>query len=149
MKQAVKPLDHLYGGGKKKTYYRNHVVGAASAETVPLSQYIGKMGSGMIDAKMLLDFIDDTNNSYDMKLPNIHLAVGSKDQKELKLYFEGTAFTCEVEDAAIATAEVAGSVLTVTGVKAGTTRLTVKTAEGQSQTVMVTVSKKAGDHGWM
>lgn len=149
MKQAVKPLDHLYRGGKKKTYYRNHVVGAASAETVPLSQYIGKMGSGMIDAKMLLDFIDDTNNSYDMKLPNIHLAVGSKDQKELKLYFEGTAFTCEVEDAAIATAEVAGSVLTVTGAKAGTTRLTVKTAEGQSQTVMVTVSKKAGDHGWM
>ena len=72
----------------------------------------------MIDAKRLLDFIDDTNNSYDMILPNIHLAVGSKDQKELKLYFEGTSFTCEVEDAAIATAEVAGSVLTVTGVKA-------------------------------
>lgn len=149
MKQAVKPLDHLYGGGKKKTYYRNHVVGAASAETVPLSQYIGKMGSGLIDAKMLLDFIDDANNSYDMKLPNIYLAAGSNDKKELKLYFEGTAFTCEVEDATIATAAVEGSVLTVTGVKAGTTRLTVKTAEGQSQTVMVTVGKKAGDHGWM
>lgn len=149
MKQAVKPVDKFYGGGKKKTYYRNHVVGAASAETVFLSKYIGKMGSGLIDANKLLNSIDDTNNSYEMKLPNIYLAAGSNEKKELKLYFEGTSFTCEVEDSAIATAEVAGSVLTVTGVKVGTTRLTVKTAEGQSQTVMVTVSKKAGDHGWM
>ena len=39
--------------------------------------------------------------------------------------------------------------MTVSGVKPGATRITVKVSNGSGQSITVTVRKKANDNGWM
>ena len=70
MKKSVKELDSHYQNGATKTYYMNHTTVGASPEIVQLSKYIGKMGTGLIDAAQLLNNIKNKELSSDMKLPN-------------------------------------------------------------------------------
>lgn len=151
MKKSVKELDSHYENGATKTYYLNHTTVGASPEVMDLSKYVGKMGAGLIDADKLLKNIQNKEYSSDMKLPNAYLAVGKSLQLDLSSYFDGEAsgYTAAVADGAIASATVDGKTLTVTGIAVGSTTLTVKTANGASQTVTIVVRKKAGNNGWM
>lgn len=150
MKASVKPLDGKYGNGKVKTYYRNHISASASPTQMPLSKYIGKMGTGVIDAGMLLANIE--GKGTEMKVPNIYVATGKTAVTDLAVFFlkgESLSYTCNVGDTSIATVAVEGSRMKVTGVKTGITTLTVKTSAGVEQTVTVTVRNNANDNGWM
>ena len=74
LKESVKPVDNWYSGGKKKTYYRNHNSPAAAPSVMELSKYIGKMGTGVVDAGKLLNNIEGSGS--DMKVPNVYVAEG-------------------------------------------------------------------------
>lgn len=52
-------------------------------------------------------------------------------------------------NAEVAQATAEGNLLSVKGLKAGNTTLTVTSANGKSQTVVVTVRKGAGNNGWL
>lgn len=150
LKQSVKPVDSWYGGGNKKTYYRNHISAAASPTQIELSKYIGKMGTGVVNAGMLLNSIE--GNGSDMKVPNVYVAEGSKSLINLAYYFvngENLTYTCTSSDAAVATVTVNGTIMEVSGVKTGATRIAVKVSNGTEQTITVTVRKNANDNGWM
>ena len=150
LKESVKPVDSWYGGGKKKTYYRNHISAAASLTQVNLSAYIGKMGTGVADAGMLLNNIEGSGS--DMKVPNLYVAEGTKSSTNLAYFFvngENLTYTCTSSDAAIATVTVNGTIMEVSGVKTGATRIAVKVSNGTEQTITVTVRKNANDNGWM
>ncbi len=150
LKESVKPVDTWYGNGKKKVYYRNHLTVAASATQVELSRYIGKMGTGVVDAGKLLDNIEGKGS--DMKVPNVYIAEGSKSTVNLAYYFvngENLTYTCTSSDAAIATVAVNGTFMEVSGVKTGTAHITVKVSNGSEQTIAITVRKNANDNGWM
>ena len=151
MKKSVKELDSHYGNGATKTYYMNHTTVGASPEIVQLSKYIGKMGAGLIDAAQLLNNIKNKKLSSDMKLPNVYVGIKKTYTLNLAPYFEGQTegFSCSVANGSVASASVDGKTLTVTGLAAGSTSLTVTPAEGSSQTVVVTVRKSAGNNGWM
>ena len=151
MKKSVKELDSHYGNGATKTYYMNHTTVGASPEIVQLSKYIGKMGAGLIDAAQLLNNIKNKELSSDMKLPNVYVGIEKTYTLNLAPYFEGQTegFSCSVANGSVASASVDGKTLTVTGLAAGSTSLTVTPAEGPSQTVVVTVRKSAGNNGWM
>lgn len=150
MKKSVKELDSHYQNGATKTYYMNHTTVGASPEIVQLSKYIGKMGAGLIDAAQLLDNIKNKELSSDMKLPNVYVGIEKTVSLNLAAYFAGQTegFTCSVANGSVASASVDGKTLTVKGLAAGSTSLTV-TADGTSQTVVVTVRKSAGNNGWM
>ena len=150
MKKSVKELDSHYGNGATKTYYMNHTTVGASPEIVQLSKYIGKMGAGLIDAAQLLDNIKNKELSSDMKLPNVYVGIKKTYTLNLAPYFAGQTegFSCAVANGSVASASVDGKTLTVKGLAAGSTSLTV-TADGTSQTVVVTVRKSAGNNGWM
>lgn len=150
MKKAVKPLDGYYENGATKTYYLNHTTMGASPEVVELSKYIGKMGTGLIDAGKLLDGIKNKEFSSDMKLPNIYVGVENTIKYNLALYFDGIAdgYSCNIANNEIATASVEGATLTIKGLKAGSTSLTI-TAGGKTQTVTVMVRQGANSNGWM
>ena len=75
MKKSVKDLNRYYENGATKTYYLNHTTVGASPETIDLSKYIGKMGTGLIDAAQLLENIKNKENSSDMKLPNVYVGI--------------------------------------------------------------------------
>lgn len=150
LKESVKPVDTWYGNGKKKVYYRNHLTVAASATQVELSRYIGKMGTGVVDAGKLLNNIEEKGS--DMKVPNVYIAEDSKSTVNLAYYFvngENLTYTCTSSDAAIATVAVNGTFMEVSGVKTGTAHITVKVSNGSEQTIAITVRKNANDNGWM
>ena len=151
MKKSVKELDSHYGNGATKTYYMNHTTVGASPEIVQLSKYIGKMGAGLIDAAQLLNNIKNKKLSSDMKLPNVYVGIEKTVSLNLAAYFAGQTegFSCSVVNGSVASASVEGKTLTVKGLAAGSTSLTVTAADGTSQTVVVTVRKSAGNNGWM
>ena len=151
MKKSVKELDSHYQNGATKTYYMNHTTVGASPEIVQLSKYIGKMGAGLIDAAQLLNNIKNKELSSDMKLPNVYVGIEKTVSLNLAAYFAGQTegFSCLVANNGVASASVDGKTLTVKGLAAGSTSLTVTAAEGPSQTVVVTVRKSAGNNGWM
>ena len=151
MKKSVKELDSHYQNGATKTYYMNHTTVGASPEIVQLSKYIGKMGAGLIDAAQLLNNIKNKELSSDMKLPNVYVGIEKTVSLNLAAYFAGQTegFSCSVVNGSVASASVDGKTLTVKGLAAGSTSLTVTAAGGTSQTVVVTVRKSAGNNGWM
>lgn len=151
MKKSVKELDSHYQNGATKTYYMNHTTVGASPEIVQLSKYIGKMGAGLIDAAQLLNNIKNKELSSDMKLPNVYVGIEKTVSLNLTAYFAGRTegFSCSVANGSVASASVDGKTLTVKGLAAGSTSLTVTAADGTSQTVVVTVRKSAGNNGWM
>lgn len=151
MKKSVKELDSHYGNGATKTYYMNHTTVGASPEIVQLSKYIGKMGAGLIDAAQLLNNIKNKELSSDMKLPNVYVGIEKTVSLNLAAYFAGQTegFSCSVVNGNVASASVEGKTLTVKGLAAGRTSLTVTAADGTRQTVVVTVRKSAGNNGWM
>lgn len=151
MKKSVKELDSHYQNGATKTYYMNHTTVGASPEIVQLSKYIGKMGAGLIDAAKLLNNIKNKKLSSDMKLPNVYVGIEKTVSLNLAAYFAGQTegFSCSVANGSVASASVDGKTLTVKGLAAGSTSLTVTAADGTSQNVVVTVRKSAGNNGWM
>lgn len=151
MKKSVKELDSHYQNGATKTYYMNHTTVGASPEIVQLSKYIGKMGAGLIDAAQLLNNIKNKKLSSDMKLPNVYVGIEKTYTLNLAPYFAGQTegFSCSVANNDVASASVDGKTLTVKGLAAGSTSLTVTAADGTSQKVVVTVRKSAGNNGWM
>lgn len=151
MKKSVKDLNRYYENGATKTYYLNHTTVGASPETIDLSKYIGKMGTGLIDAAQLLENIKNKENSSDMKLPNVYVGIEKTSSLNLANYYGGqeNGYTCTVANANVASASVEGKMLVVKGLAAGSTSLTVKAADGTTQTVVVTVRKSAGNNGWM
>lgn len=151
MKKSVKELDSHYQNGATKTYYMNHTTVGASPEIVQLSKYIGKMGAGLIDAAKLLNYIKNKEFSSDMKLPNVYVGIEKTVSLNLAAYFAGQTegFSCSVVNGNVASASVEGKTLTVKGLAAGSTSLTVTAADGTRQTVVVTVRKSAGNNGWM
>ena len=151
MKTSVKDLDSHYQNGATKTYYMNHTTVGASPETIELSKYIGKMGAGLIDAAQLLNGIQNKELSSEMKLPNMYVGIEKTTSLNLAAYFAGQTegYSCSVANTSVASATIDGKMLTVKGLAAGSTSLTVTAANGTSQTVVVTVRKSAGNNGWM
>ena len=150
LKSSTKPLDSWYNAGEVKAYYRNHISSGASATRVELSKYVGKMGAGLLDAGMLLNNIE--GNGSDMVVPNMYVAEGAASTLNLACYFvngENLTYTCTSGDTTVASVSVNGTFMTVSGVKTGATRITVKVSNGSEQSITVTVRKKANDNGWM
>ena len=150
LKASVKPLDSWYGNGKVKKYYRNHLSVGASLTQINLSKYIGKMGAGLVDAGLLLDNIEGKGS--DMVVPNVYVAEGAESTLNLAYYYvggENLTYICTSSDTSVATVTVEGTLMKVTGLKTGATRILVKVSNGNEQTITVTVRKNANDNGWM
>ena len=150
LKASVKPLDSWYGNGKVKKYYRNHLSVGASLTQINLSKYIGKMGAGLLDAGLLLDNIEGKGS--DMVVPNVYVAEGAESTLNLAYYYvggENLTYICTSSDTSVATVTVEGTLMKVSGLKTGATRILVKVSNGNEQTITVTVRKNANDNGWM
>ena len=142
----------LYNGYQDgvKLYYDGHTYPGASVTRMELGNYIGKMGTGLVDAGALLSSIAGAGS--EMKLPNVYVGTGASYAIDLASYFvngENLTYEAASSDEATATVAVNGTVMTVTGVKAGMAQITVQVSGEASQTIVVTVRDKANDNGWM
>ena len=150
LKQSTRDVNGYYAGGVIKTYFRNHTYASPSPTQMNLGDYVNKMGSGIIDAGLLLNNIAGAGT--DMKVPNMYVAEGTSSAIDLAAYFvdgENLTYTCTSSDEAVATVSVNGTMMSVTGVKTGAAQVTVQVSNGASQTIVVTVRDKANDSGWM
>lgn len=151
MKRSVKPIDDRMAERKVKTYYRNHESPGASPAQLELSKYIGKMGTGVADAGLLLNNIEGAG--AEMIVPNVYVSKGETSTIDLSRYFidgEKLTYTCTSSDTNIVKVETDGALMKITGVaSAGAARITVKTSNGKEQTITATVRNGANDNGWM
>ena len=134
--------------GEKKSYYNHSSPGSAATKT-ELSQYNGKMGR-LVNAGALLNAIDNGAGN-EMKLPNVYLAPGETQKIDLARFFvdgESLSYKATIANSAVATASVAGTVMTVNGVAEGFTTIKV-TVDGKEHDVHVTVRAGANSNGWM
>ena len=136
-----------YFVGDKLTHY-NHSSPGSFATKTPLSKYKGKMGK-LVNAGKLLKAIEGAGS--DMKLPNIYVAPNADVVVDLSRFFkdgETLKYASKVEDKAVATAKVEGTMLTVTGVAEGFTLLNITVGDTE-YTVNITVRNSANNNGWM
>ncbi len=113
-----------------------------------LDPYKGRMG-GTADAGALLAAID--NSGRDMKVPNVYLAVEGSSSLDLARYFkngESLSYSVTLADNTVASLTQDGAIITVTGLKTGSTKMTVTASGNAPQTVYVTVRLDAGNV-WM
>ena len=137
-----------YFVGEKLTHY-NHSSPGSFATKTPLAKYKGKMGR-LVNAGKLLNAINQ-GAGRDMRLPDVYVAPGNKTTIELSRFFldgENKEYAFVMGDNAIATAELCGCELVVTGMNEGFTPLTI-TVDGTAHVVTVTVRKSANNNGWM
>ena len=156
MQSTARDVDHRYVN-KTKKYNYNHASPGYSVVQMNLDDYRGKMGK-LIDAGALLRAIDGTAPNAngkpagsDMRVPNILVAPSEVLRIDLaKFFVAGETLTYSVEgaNAAIATAEVDGTILVVIGVASGATSATI-TAGEKTQTIAITVRKGGNEGGWM
>lgn len=137
-----------------KLYYKYYsLAGESTPVLMELNKYYkGQVGSGLIDADMLLAQVDA--GGVKLGIPNMYVEVGADKRQfiDLTRFFDGgenLTFTVESADNAIAEVSIVGSTMTVTGITVGTTTYTVKASDGTSQTAAITVRRNANDNGWL
>lgn len=148
MKESSQELYTNYTG--YKIYHMNHNIIGTAITKMSLPAYKDKMGAGLVNAGNLLNAIEGSGS--EMIVPNVYVGISKSEIIDLARYFvdgESLTYTCTIADSSIATVSVEGTKMSVTGVKAGITKLTVSTSNGKSQTVTVTVREGANDNGWM
>lgn len=154
MKSTARPIDSKYVN-QTKIYHYNHASSGYSTVQMNLNEYCGKMGK-LIDAGELLKAIDGTSNNgkpagSEMRVPNISVAPGSTYTIDLAKFFvdgEKLTYTVVPMDNSVATTTMKGSILTVSGLKAGSTNATIEVAGKTKQTIAIIV-RKIGENGWM
>ena len=147
MQDTGMDIDGYFVG--EKTTNHNHTSPGFLTTKRDMAEYRGKMGR-LVDAGALLRAIEGSGSP--MKVPNVYVAPDCSEKVDLARYFvdgERLTYSCNVEDGSIASVQVAGTILVVNGVSAGTTTALVKTSNGIEQTITITVRKNANENGWM
>lgn len=148
--ESVMPLNLSTG---KLSYQHQPLAGKVAPHLMELSKYyVGKVGSGQVDAARLLSLIEQDGNGTRLELPNVYVDVSCTKPVLLSYYFDDGAnltYSVLTGDSSIASVVVRAGKAFVTGLKVGTTSLTVSASDGTVQTSVITVRKGANDNGWL
>ena len=152
--EAVTPIDQYMIGRKE---YRRYVadIGPIQPMSFGLAAYKGKMGSGQVNASLLLDKI--AGAGVRMQFPNITVAVnGTVVESPSRYLLEaiGAKCTVEISDNSIVSCENSeGGKLIFKGLKVGSTIAKIKIEKSNSllleQAFTVTVRQTTNDNGWL
>lgn len=148
--QSVDNIDSYFT--ETKYYYRSYsVAGNASYMSMEPSAYRGKMGTGLINAGKLLQAV--AAGGVEITVPNVYVAVNGITKISFGKYFKGGSgltYTCTVADNTVAKLESSDNKeFTITGLKIGATKVSVKASNNEVQEFYVTVRKNAGGSGWL
>ncbi len=144
IKASAAPIDDYFTGIKTYSYYYSGHEDK-NLEQVDLSRYVNKMGSGVIDARALLDMVGSDGAGTAMKIPNYTVVLGSERRDDLSQYFVDSSmtFSATVASSDIATVSLEGSILTVKAVAEGSTTVKITSDGGVDQTITVIVRQSS------
>ncbi len=142
--QSAQSIEELLIGYKSYYLYYDYY-GDKTLERVALSRYSGKMGSGAIDARLLLDLVDDQSTGAAMKIPNYTVLVGESREDDLSQYFVdgGSTYSAVADSAAIASVSMSGSILTIEALSVGSTTVKISSDGGVDQSITVIVREES------
>ncbi len=140
IEQSGRNIDDNFFGVKTYCLYFNDA-GEKNFEKVSLDKYRSKMGTGIIDARRLLDLVSGEEAGAAMRIPNFTIALDQTLQHNIGQYFvqQGMEFAVSVADSSVATASVDGSIITINGIKVGSTTINITSNSGVDQTITVIV----------
>lgn len=132
----------------EKIIYDNWIYEGDSYPTeMNLTLYGGRVG-GMADAGKLLSAIGSEGVGRDMRVPNVYLAIGGSSSIDLARFFvggESLSYVVSVEDESVASLSQDGAIISLTGLKSGSSKMTVSASGFEPQTVTITVRLDAGN----
>ncbi len=148
VKQSGRSIEEQLIGYKTYCLYFSYS-GDKNVEKVSLSRYSGKMGSGAIDARALLDLVDDSSTGASMRVPNYTIALGESITDDLSKYFVsgGSKLTVSVASTDIVTASSEALQLTLKAVAVGSTTIKITSDGGIDQSITVIV--RDTNAGWL
>lgn len=137
-----------------KTYWINYgYVGQVTPMQMEPSNYRNKMGTGLINAGKLLQAV--ATGGVEISVPNVYLGVNGVTKINFGKYFKDgndLSFTCTLADNTIAKIEKSAEdhrEFTITGLKIGAVKVSVKASNNETQEFYITVRKGAGGSGWL
>ncbi|WP_195470790.1 S8 family peptidase [Bacteroides xylanisolvens] len=148
-------VDDVYGYFQDtKTYWLNYgYVGQVTPIQMEPSNYRNKMGTGLINAGKLLQAV--ATGGVEISVPNVYLSVNSITKINFSKYFKNgndLSFTCTVADNTIVKLEKNAKdhkEFTITGLKIGAVKVSVKASNNETQEFYITVRKGASGSGWL
>lgn len=142
-------IDPYFTG--KKTYCRYVAdIGPIQPMQMNLSDFVGQMGTGQVNATALLAAMDGAG--VEMRFPNITLEVGETVALHPARYFmegEKLTYTVSIADTSIASTTMQEGKLLFKGEKSGATTATITASNGVSHSFAITVRMSAGGVGWL
>ena len=143
------PFKECWDFDNPKVYYKYvSDLGQNHKKVLNLNDYVGKMGHGQVNAYNFLNAIAGENVGTPMTFPNVFVKVSGVKKYDAALYINGTSFTANVENSAIAKVTCEGTKVMVEGLKAGQTKASV-TSGNVTHEFVITVRANAGEIGWL
>ena len=143
------PFKECWDFDNPKVYYKYvSDLGQNHKKVLNLNDYVGKMGHGQVNAYNFLNAIAGENVGTPMTFPNVFVKVSGVKKYDAALYINGTSFTANVENPAIAKVTCEGTKVMVEGLKAGQTKASV-TSGNVTHEFVITVRANAGEIGWL
>ena len=143
MYTTARDIENYFVG--EKLYYMHHNSAGATPIKMNLAEYRGKMGR-LADAGALLKAIDGSGR--DMRLPNICLAPNTSTTLNTAEFITEGAASVEVVNESVATATLAGNMLTINAKSEGQTSLILTTDKGTKHYATITV-REGASNGWL
>ena len=143
------PLREVCNVDENKIYYK-YVAdqGTVHKSSLKLSDYLGKMGHGQVNAYNFLKAIASEGAGQPMTFPNVFVKTGAMKAYNPDLYISGSNYTLNVENESIASVEYREGKIYVKGLKAGQTKASISTG-AETQEFIITVRESGGGNGWL
>lgn len=143
------PLREVCDVEGNKVYYKYVAdLDKVHKSSFKLTDYLGKMGHGQVNAYNFLNAIAGEDAGKPMSFPNVFVKTGAYRIYDPTLYLSGSSFVPEVEDKDIASAEYKDGKIYIQGLKQGQTKASV-TSGSVTQTFVITVRDTVSDNGWL
>ena len=143
--ETATPIDKYMTGTKHYKKYVADLEGSSPLMSFDLTDFIGGMGYGQVNAYALLKAIE--GSGVEMTFPNLYVAAGGQVTVDPSMYMDGTSFSVTVADQSVATASVEGGKIIVKGLKTGQTEATV--TGSRTDRFVITVRETANGNGWL
>ena len=133
-------------------YYYKYVADLSKVHYLSLdvNDFNKKMGHGQVDAYKFLKAIEGAG--VEMTFPNVFVAQSGSSTVLPAMYFENGAsqtYQVVIEDKSVASWEMVGNKLVITGLKSGQTPATITASGGASFDFTITVREGANGAGWL
>lgn len=144
--ETATPIDSYMSGLKQYKKYVIDLEDSSPMMQISLDAFKGKMGHGQVNAYALLKAVE--GSGVEMTFPNLFVGEGESVKIGISTYMDGAFFTYNVADSEIASVSIDQTVMTVKGLKAGQTEVTLSSGM-TTHKFIITVRAGANGNGWL